>query len=168
MATRTLPIDPNNAPNSHALIVKFNDFQTKLRNSRSIGRPKLDPSVFMDELVDRLTYGESLLSICNHSGNMPSYEWVTKLAVLNPPLFKAIDDARTLGTEALFDLMQDIASGGEYSTGDIHRDRLLIDVIWRTIRMRNPNKYGDKISAASGIIIVARPSSQDGLDDFFG
>ena len=131
-------IDPAAPANPTQIVVlQSRDIQAKLIDSaRPVGRPKLDIVIFEEELLDRLRCGQSLLSICRKD-HMPSYAWCQTLADRDAAFGERLDRARQRGMEALFDLQIDIMSGGEFSTGETHRDRELVsDQVdrWQTQR----------------------------------
>jgi len=98
---------------------------------------------------------------------MPSYAWAQSLQVRDPDSATLVDRARERGQEAWVDAQYDVMSGGILSTGETQRDRELVNVIRWTAGKRASRRYGDKIHADGGVLIIARPSGDDGLGGFF-
>jgi hypothetical protein len=158
-------IDPNAPANpTQVVVLESNNVQARLREiTRAPGRPKLRVDEFADEMIERLCCGESLLSICQDA-HMPSYAWAQSLQARDPSFAEIVDRARERGQEAWVDAQYDVMSGGILSTGETQRDRELVNVIRWTAGKRASRRYGDRIVPDGGILIIARPKDDDGLN----
>lgn len=111
------------------------------------------------EILDRLRSGETLLSVTSDphiAGHSTIYQWIDA----DPALGEAIENARAVGAQILFDARLDIALGGAFSTGDRLRDELAARVIGDTAAKRNRAAFGEKVTvdAQIGIAPVILPS----------
>ena len=115
----------------------------------------------VEEIIDRIAAGESLLAI-SQDDHMPSYVTIQRWRMKDPELAARIDEAYSWGTEAHGDAMIDVALGGPMSTGDVKRDRLVIDAIkWRNSKLNAP-KWGEKLEVKQTVTtytIQANPKS---------
>jgi len=133
-----------------------------------VGRPQIwNIDDIAEKIVTRLMDGETIPSICRDD-SMPSRQWLNEYRRRNPEFDAVIRKARSFGADMLADLYLDVSLGGRYSSGDPFKDRNAMEGLKWYMGKRNPKDFGNDVSAVSGVIIVARPTSQDGLDDFFG
>ncbi|WP_337187570.1 transposase [Phenylobacterium sp.] len=108
------------------------------------GRPSLYSPELAQEICVRLADGEPLAEICRSDG-MPHPSTVRRWASDNEALSLAIADAREDGEERITADIRKTARGEPgYSTGDVIRDKLIIDTDLKLLAKWNPKKYGDK------------------------
>ena len=60
-------------------------------------------------------------------------------------LSAAIARARDIGYDAIAEGIIDVARGGEGSTGDVVRDKLIVETELKLLAKFNPKKYGERI-----------------------
>jgi hypothetical protein len=125
------------------------------------GRPSKFTEAIADEVVERLSAGETLRSICRDE-HMPDwqriYDWLHK----NEEFSGRIARARELGEDAIAQECIDIADNaandwmarldkekagaGWLLNGDhVQRSKLRIDTRLKLLAKWNPKKYGDKV-----------------------
>lgn len=109
------------------------------------GRPSKFTPKLAQEICDRLSEGEPLAEICRDAG-MPHPSTVRDWALRNEGLSRAIAGARENGEDRISVNIRRVAKGDAgYSTGDVQRDKLIIDTDLKLLAKWNPKKYGDKI-----------------------
>lgn len=137
------------------LIIK--DMGAELARQR--GNVSLRTDEMEGEILSRLWLGETLLSISLDDA-MPAYSTLMKWQDDDPEFEERIERARIRGTHVLHDLQLDIAQGGFFSTGDVNRDRLLIESIRNVISKRNRAYFGEtlKVDQTMRIETVVLPT----------
>lgn len=110
------------------------------------------PSIYTDEIakeiVERLSNGEPLEEICRDE-KMPSSravnDWINnKVASVPLSITADIARARDIGFDVIAARTRDVARGFEGSSGDVARDRLIIETDLKLLAKWNPKKYGEK------------------------
>jgi hypothetical protein len=138
--------------------------KTPEQPKRPRGRPSKPvpvPQDLAEEIVRRISDGETLRSICR-SEHMPTwraiYDWMEK-----DPLFAArIARARELGEDAISQECMDIAddttgdevlteNGPRPNTEFIQRSKLRIETRLKLLAKWNPKKWGDKVDLNHGV-----------------
>lgn len=113
-----------------------------------MGRPsKLTPAV-LQTITDRLSKGEPLAVICRDEG-MPHDSTVRDWMAKDESVSLAIARAREQGEESIAWRLRDVARGGEGSSGDVQRDKLIVDTDLKLLAKWNPRKWGDRIQHAN-------------------
>jgi hypothetical protein len=113
------------------------------------GRPSDYTPEIAQEICDKLADGIPLAEICR-ADHMPHPSTVRNWAKANEALSLAIADAREDGEERITADIRRTARGDEgYSTGDIQRDKLIIDTDLKLLAKWNPKKYGEKTTLAN-------------------
>jgi len=113
------------------------------------GRPTSYTPEIAQEICDKLAEGVPLAEICRQEG-MPHPSTVRRWAATNETLSRAIADAREDGEERITADLRRTAKGDQgYSTGDVNRDKLIIDTDLKLLAKWNPKKYGDKTILAN-------------------
>lgn len=108
------------------------------------GRPSSYTPETAQRICEQLAEGVPLAEICRDEG-MPHPSTVRRWAASDEALSRAIADAREDGEERITADLRRVAHGDEgYSTGDIQRDKLIIDTDLKLLAKWNPKKYGDK------------------------
>lgn len=108
---------------------------------RQVGRNTPYAASVARAICDRLAEGESLRAICRDE-TMPAIWTVMRWLRTRPAFRNQYEIARIAQADALFELMQEIADGGE----NVPHARLRVDTLkWRLARIA-PKKYGDKVT----------------------
>lgn len=108
------------------------------------GRPTTFTPEIAQEICDKLAEGIPLAEICRGEG-MPNPSTVWRWCKGNETLSQAIACAREDGEERITADLRRTAKGDPgYSTGDIQRDKLIIDTDLKLLAKWNPKKFGDK------------------------
>lgn len=106
--------------------------------------------------------GESVRSICKTDG-MPDrttlYGWLADQK--NPEFFHQYREAISARAYALAEECLDVSDGKEGSSGDVQRDKLMVDTRrWMSSRLL-PKVYGDKVEIEHGgrVAVTSEPAS---------
>ena len=125
------------------------------------GRPSKFTEDIADEIVKRLSVGETLRSICRDE-HMPGWQSIYNWISANEDFSGRIARARELGEDAIAQECMDIADNasndwmsrldkekagsGWLLNGDhVQRSKLRIDTRLKLLAKWNPKKYGDKV-----------------------
>jgi len=103
------------------------------------GRPTLYTEELVDDIINRLTDGESLVKICDSDG-MPKCAVVYRWLALHEEFSDRYARARADQAERYLDEILEIADKEE----DVQRAKLKIDTRKWTMGKLKPKKYGDK------------------------
>jgi hypothetical protein len=108
------------------------------------GRPSLYTPELVAAICERLGKGEALAAICRDDG-MPATrtvrDWIEKM----PEVSAAFACAREDGHDEIAARLRDVTRGGEGSSGDVQRDRLIVETDLKLLAKWNPKRYGDKV-----------------------
>lgn len=108
------------------------------------GRPTSYTPEIAQRICDQLAEGIPLAEVCREEG-MPNPSTVWRWCQKDESLSQAIAAAREDGEERITADLRRIARGDQgHSTGDIQRDKLIIDTDLKLLAKWNPKKYGDK------------------------
>lgn len=113
-----------------------------------MGRPSKYSEKIVEEICERLSAGEPLEEICRDE-KMPSsravHDWIVpgKVATVPESVSTDIARAREIGYDAIAARLRGTARGREESTGDVQRDKLIIDTDLKLLSKWS-KKYGDK------------------------
>lgn len=127
-----------------------------------MGRPSTFTADILKEICDRLSEGEPLACICRDEG-MPAARTVRSWmegeneSVPAEEVSAAIAHARVIGHDAIAARTRltargkDESEGGD-STGDVQRDKLIIETDLKLLAKWDPKRYGDllKLSGSDG------------------
>lgn len=97
----------------------------------------------MEKILERLGSGEPMAVILR-TPNYPKYGTVYEWAKKSPNLASAIARARDCGFDAIAENLREVAREGNGSTGDVQRDKLIIETDLKLLSKWNPKKYGDR------------------------
>lgn len=97
------------------------------------------------EILDRLKQGEPLLVICRDP-HLPAARTFQDWYAADRELHADYMIARSLGWDAIAHRTRSIARGAEGSSGDIQRDKLIIDTDLRLLAKWDSGRYGDKLT----------------------
>lgn len=101
----------------------------------------------VEHIVTELSKGVPLAVICREPG-MPCDDTVRNWADKNPDVSRDIARARDAGHDAIAMRLRDTARGKGDSTGDVQRDKLIVETDLKLLAKWNPKKYGDRITHA--------------------
>jgi hypothetical protein len=112
------------------------------------GRPSKFTPELATEICDRLATGEPLTEICR-GDHMPTDRTVRNWMATNTTFSSDIAHARDVGHDAIAARTRKTARGmgeddGGDSTGDVQRDKLIIETDLKLLAKWNPRRYGDK------------------------
>lgn len=130
---------------------------------RPTGRPSDYTPELAAEICARLAEGEPLAEICREGG-MPHPSTVRRWARESEALSLAIADAREDGEERISMNARRTAKGDPgFSTGDVQRDKLVIDTDLKLLAKWNPKKYGDSPGVSVSINAAPLPEQDRAL-----
>lgn len=102
-----------------------------------------------EEICRALSVGEPLAEICRrlNIGRSTVYDWIKA----DPDFAARMDDARRDGYDAIAYRARRTARGkteeeGGESSGDVQRDKLIIDLDLKLLAKWHPVQYGDRVS----------------------
>jgi hypothetical protein len=121
-----------------------------------MGRPSIFSQDLVDAICERLCDGVPLAEICRADG-MPSVSTVWDWRQTQPGVSDSIARARDIGFDTLATRLMLTAQGktedeGGLSSGDVQRDKLIVDTILKLLAKWDPKRYGEllKLSGAGG------------------
>ena len=109
-----------------------------------MGRPSTYTPALVEAICERLSQGEPLAQICREEG-MPSITTMWRWEREHEGVSETIACAREAGQEVIAAGLRGVARGGEGSTGDVQRDKLVVDTDLKLLAKWNPRKWGDKL-----------------------
>jgi hypothetical protein len=115
--------------------------------------PKLDDADVIDELIERIIAGESIVVICSEE-SMPSARSLYREMANKPEFGVTIARAQEIGQSAAVDKCREIA---EKSTPDSwQRDKFLVSTIQWEAGKRQAKRFGDKLDMNLGGEVVVK------------
>lgn len=133
-----------------------------------MGRPSLYTPELLQRIVERLSNGEPLAVICRDEG-MPSDDTVRNWAQKDEAVSRRIARAREAGEDAIAWRLRSVARGGDGSSGDVQRDKLIVDTDFKLLAKWNPNRWSDRqqVEHSGGIsleqlVSAAQPKREGG------
>tara|TARA_R110000824_G_scaffold75134_3_gene190775 strand:- start:4866 stop:5345 length:480 start_codon:yes stop_codon:yes gene_type:complete len=108
---------------------------------KPMGRPEVYTEEFVEEILDRLSCGESLKYVCA-SDHLPASRTVWRWMRTHPDFRQKYERAKDEACEAMAEEMFDMA---EDEDRDVQRSRLMVDTRKWYISKIKAKKYGDKI-----------------------
>jgi hypothetical protein len=106
-----------------------------------MGRPTKYCDEFVDEILERLSFGESLKKVCT-SEHLPSSRTVWTWMRVHPEFLHRYEKAKEEACEAMAEELNDIA---EDDSRDTQRSRLMIDTRKWYLSKIKAKKYGEKL-----------------------
>lgn len=97
-----------------------------------------------DEIARRLSEGEPLAQICRDDG-MPDRTTVYRWGEADPEFAQHIARARDNGHDVIAARLRDTARGNGDSTGDVQRDKLIIETDLKLLAKWD-KRYGDRVN----------------------
>ena len=116
----------------------------KVAKPKPRGRPSKWSPALGAAICGRLSKGEPLAKICRDE-KMPDPSTVRDWTERNECFSLAIARAREEGYDAIALGLRDTARGMGDSTGDVQRDKLIIDLDLKLLSKWDPKRYGDKL-----------------------
>lgn len=122
--------------------------------AKSAGRPTDFTEEKAEAICARLSKGEPLAVICRDEG-MPTDRTVRNWREANAEFSSAIGRAREAGFDAIAYRARETARGktegeGGDSSGDVQRDKLIIETDLKLLAKWDPKRYGDKLALTGG------------------
>jgi hypothetical protein len=119
-----------------------------------LGRPSTFTQATADEICERLGNGEPLAQICRDEG-MPALRTVYDWQKAHDDFSASIACARDAGYDVIAARLRMTARGktdddGGDSSGDVQRDKLIVDTDLKLLAKWDARRYGDKIDVTSG------------------
>lgn len=117
-----------------------------------MGRPSLYTPELVETICVRLAEGEPLAIICREEG-MPGITTLWRWEREHEGVSETIARAREAGQEYIAARSRNTARGkgeemGGDSSGDVQRDKLIIETDLKLLAKWNPRKWGDKVQHA--------------------
>lgn len=106
------------------------------------GVPLFDRQKVVQAICERLATGEPLAVICRSKG-FPDPSTVWDWGKADETIEQAIARARDAGHDAIALRLRETARGGGDSSGDVQRDKLIVDTDLKLLAKWNPKRYGD-------------------------
>jgi hypothetical protein len=124
------------------------------KGKKGPGRPTLYTEAVAAMIIDGLSAGTPLAEICRGEG-MPHRNTVQDWKTNNPEFSVRFARARAAGFDAIAQRARMTARGkkeeeGGDSTGDVQRDKLIIDTDLKLLAKWDPKRYGEKYALVGG------------------
>lgn len=130
-----------------------------------MGRPSSFTQAVADEIVERLSKGEPLADICRDD-HMPAVRTVSDWKKANEAFSADFACAREIGWDAIALRARRTIRGygpdldGD-STGDVQRDKAIVDTDLKLLAKWDPKRYGDRLDLNhSGSIDTMDPETR--------
>ena len=95
-------------------------------------------------ICERIEQGETLTSICRDE-DMPATRTVSDWQKQHASFAADFTRARDIGHDAIAARLRETARGRGETTGDIQRDKLIIETDLKLLAKWDPKRYGDKL-----------------------
>lgn len=113
---------------------------------RQIGDSYPDRDELVAEICGRLEQGEPLAHICNGASWLPDTRTLWDWERQDDAIANAITRARQLGAHAMASNLLKVANGEvDFSSGDVKRDKLIVDTSLSLLAKWTPRLYGDNL-----------------------
>ncbi|WIA55049.1 hypothetical protein N6H05_18710 [Sphingobium sp. WTD-1] len=107
------------------------------------GQPTKRTEAIVEEIVDRIADGESLLAICQDE-HLPGYSTFNRWQRADPDLLRLVDLAYEFHARTMDDIIDDMLAGGPSSCGEFRRDvERAAHLRWRLGKL-NRRRFGDR------------------------
>jgi hypothetical protein len=118
------------------------------------GRPSLYADKLAEEIVERLSGGEPLAQICRDE-HMPAPSTISDWKRAHPAFSVSFARGREVGFDAIAARTRQTARGkkedeGGDSSGDVQRDKLIIETDLKLLAKWDPKRYGEKLALTGG------------------
>ena len=111
-----------------------------------MAKPSKFTQALANEIVTRLSEGEPLEAICRSHAKFPASHTVRAWAAARPELASAIAQARLEGFDAIARKTRETTRGRGDSSGDVQRDKLIVETDLKLLAKWDPKRYGDRIN----------------------
>lgn len=112
-----------------------------------MGRPTIRTPEKVDEIIRRVSDGELLVDVLRGEG-MPAKSTWSDWCRADPELSGRFARAREEGEDAIAAGIRHIARGGNGSSGEVARDKLIVDTELKLLAKFNPKRWGDRTTLA--------------------
>lgn len=110
------------------------------------GRPSKKTPELCVEIAERLSRGETMADICRDD-HMPHVSTVWDWQQQDVAFSQSIARARDIGEDVIANNTRLVARGVKgHSTGDVQRDKLVVDTDLKLLAKWNPKKYGERVT----------------------
>ena len=108
-----------------------------------MGKPTKRTPELVEEILRRVSEGETMTSICRDKGiGVQTWrDWVLDDEALSVRYARA----RDLGYDAVAERLMETVRGGNDSSGDVARDRLIADTDRWLLSKWDPKRYGERM-----------------------
>lgn len=132
--------------------------QELIRTANPVGRPSLRTPEVESEIFTRLTNGEDMVAICQDA-HMPGRSTVCAWMESDPAFRAKIKDAFKLQVAFMIGMGWDILRGGEYSTGNVERDKAQVGYLRFLLGKFDRDWFGEQIKVEQEIksVIINQP-----------
>ena len=118
-----------------------------------MGRPSLYTAELVAEIAEELANGDPLEELCRQRPHWPAARTIRDWDLHKPEVSAVIAPAREAGEYAIAARIRQTARGktvddGGDSSGDVQRDKLIIDSDFKLLAKFNPKRWGDKLELA--------------------
>jgi hypothetical protein len=113
-------------------------------------------------ILDRLSEGEPLAAICRDK-TLPSVRVVSDWKAADETFASGFARARDIGHDAIATRLRDTARGAGESSGDVQRDKLIIETDLKLLAKWD-KRYGDRTQHDVNLNVTLG-AALDGLDD---
>ena len=118
------------------------------------GRPSLETPETKQAIVERIANGEPLAQICRDA-DMPCQSAVNNWRRNDPEFDGDFARAREAGHDMIASNIRQVARGGEGSSGDVTRDRLIVETDLKLLAKWD-KRYSDKVTVQSESTVTHR------------
>ena len=118
------------------------------------GRPSLETPEIKQAIVDRIANGEPLAQICRDP-DMPCMSAVNNWRRADAEFDGDFARAREAGHDVIASNIREIARGLEGSSGDVQRDRLIVETDLKLLAKWD-KRYSDKVTVQSESTVTHR------------
>lgn len=140
---QTTAVSPNPAVVQAQLMPVMTNLIGQVVKARP-GQPTKRTEAIVEEIVDRIADGESLIAICQDA-HLPGYSTFNRWQRSDPELLEMVNIAYEFHARTLDDIADDMLAGGPTSCGDFRRDsERVAHLRWRLGKL-NRRRFGEKM-----------------------
>jgi hypothetical protein len=119
-----------------------------------MGRPPTAPAIFEDAITTvctALSDGIPMAVVLRSRPDLPPACTIQLWRRNNPDIEARVKQAREDGWDMIAWGCREVAKGGEGSTQDVKRDKLIVETALKLLAKWDPKRYGDKVEL-SGVL----------------
>ncbi len=133
--------------------------------AKALGGPITYGQDVREEVLAGIAEGLTVRAISRLPG-MPCYRLIIKWCATDPEFKAAYQDAKTVGYQEIVDRLRRVAKGEEgFSTGDVRRDQLVIELDKWVLAKWEPGTYGDRVAVEhSGSVEIQTPMALEQIN----